>query len=142
MRAAASGGGTERKTDTVSGFLLGPRETKENLEGVGRSRILQDVSCNCGYRQSSSEVHRPYWSPLHVQLPSVNKLTDSYYRSFVSMNIMMKMMVMVMMMMIIIIRIITIIIMESTKSRKYKKQPYWTLHTYCGKCSCKSTEHI
>jgi hypothetical protein len=23
---------------------------------------------------------------------------------------------------------------ESTKSRNYRKQPYWALHTYCGKC--------
>ena len=23
-----------------------------------------------------------------------------------------------------------------------KKQPYWTLHTYCGKCQCNSTKHI
>ena len=22
---------------------------------------------------------------------------------------------------------------ESTKSRSYRKQPYWTQHTYCGK---------
>jgi len=35
-------------------------------------------------------------------------------------------MMMMMMMMIIII----IIIM---KSRNYRKQPYWALHTYCGK---------
>jgi hypothetical protein len=23
-----------------------------------------------------------------------------------------------------------------------KKQQFWALHTYCGKCSCKSTKHI
>jgi hypothetical protein len=23
---------------------------------------------------------------------------------------------------------------ESTKARNYRKQPYWALHTYCGKC--------
>jgi len=23
---------------------------------------------------------------------------------------------------------------ENTKSRNYRKQPYWALHTYCGKC--------
>jgi hypothetical protein len=23
-----------------------------------------------------------------------------------------------------------------------KKEPYWALHTYCGKCLCKSTKHI
>ena len=23
-------------------------------------------------------------------------------------------------------------IMERMKSRKYRKQPFWTLHTYCG----------
>jgi hypothetical protein len=25
---------------------------------------------------------------------------------------------------------------ESTKSRNYIKEPYWTQHTYCGKCWC------
>jgi len=28
------------------------------------------------------------------------------------------------------------------KLRNYKTQPYWSLHTYYGKCLCKSTEHI
>jgi len=23
---------------------------------------------------------------------------------------------------------------ETTKLRNYRKQPYWALHTYCGKC--------
>jgi len=23
---------------------------------------------------------------------------------------------------------------ESAQSRNYRKQPYWALHTYCGKC--------
>jgi hypothetical protein len=23
---------------------------------------------------------------------------------------------------------------ENTKSRNYSKQPYWALHTHCGKC--------
>jgi hypothetical protein len=31
---------------------------------------------------------------------------------------------------------------ESTKSRKYRKQPYWALRTYCGKYWCKGTEHF
>jgi hypothetical protein len=25
-------------------------------------------------------------------------------------------------------------ILETIKLRNYKKQPYWALHTYCGKC--------
>ena len=28
---------------------------------------------------------------------------------------------------------------ENTKSRNYRKQPYWALHTHCGKYWCKST---
>jgi len=31
---------------------------------------------------------------------------------------------------------------ESTKLRNYRNQPYCALHTNCGKCWCKSTEHI
>jgi len=26
--------------------------------------------------------------------------------------------------------------------KELKKQPYWALHTYCGKCYCKGTKHI
>jgi hypothetical protein len=33
----------------------------------------------------------------------------------------------------------SIIYRESMKSRNYRKQPYWALHTYCGKYKCKST---
>jgi hypothetical protein len=29
----------------------------------------------------------------------------------------------------------------STISRNYRKQPYWALHTYFGKCCCKNTKH-
>ena len=39
------------------------------------------------------------------------------------------MMMMMMMMMIIII----IIYQENMKSRNYRKQPYWALHTFFGK---------
>jgi len=28
------------------------------------------------------------------------------------------------------------------KLRNYKKQPYWALHTYCGKYEHKSMKHI
>ena len=31
---------------------------------------------------------------------------------------------------------------ERTKLRKYKKQPYWALHTYCGKCWCTRWNNI
>jgi len=31
---------------------------------------------------------------------------------------------------------------ESTDSRNCKKQPYWSLHTYCGNWWCKNTKHI
>jgi hypothetical protein len=34
---------------------------------------------------------------------------------------------------IIIIIIIIITYQENMKSRNYRKQPYWALHTYCGK---------
>ena len=30
---------------------------------------------------------------------------------------------------------------KGTKSRKYRKQPYWSLHTYFEKYYCKSTKH-
>ena len=39
-----------------------------------------------------------------------------------------------MMIIITIITIIIIIIIIITKPRNYRKQPYWALHTYCGKC--------
>jgi hypothetical protein len=38
---------------------------------------------------------------------------------------------MIMMMMMIII---IIIIIKTTKSENYRKQPYWALHSYFGKC--------
>jgi regulator of protease activity HflC (stomatin/prohibitin superfamily) len=47
-------------------------------------------------------------------------------------------MMMKMMMMIIII-IIVIIIIKATKSENCRKQSYWALHTYFGKCQRKST---
>jgi len=31
---------------------------------------------------------------------------------------------------------------ESAKSRNYRNQPYCALHTNCGNCWCKGTEHI
>jgi len=42
------------------------------------------------------------------------------------------MIMMMMMMMIIIIIIITN--NNNTKLRNYRKQPYWALHTYFGRC--------
>jgi len=40
--------------------------------------------------------------------------------------------VMIMMMMMMMIMIIIIIIIMTLKN--YRKQPYWALHTYFGKC--------
>jgi hypothetical protein len=31
---------------------------------------------------------------------------------------------------------------EIKEIQKKKKQPYWALNTYCGKCYCKSTTYI
>ena len=43
-------------------------------------------------------------------------------------------MMMMMMMMMIIIIILIATYQETIKSRNNRKQPYWALHTYCGKC--------
>ena len=43
-------------------------------------------------------------------------------------------MIMVMMMMMIIMIIIIITYQETMTLKNYRKQPYWALHTYFGKC--------
>ena len=47
---------------------------------------------------------------------------------------MMMMMMMMMMIIIIIIENTPETFQETTKLRNYRKQPYWALHTYFGKC--------
>jgi hypothetical protein len=59
------------------------------------------------------------------------KENSGWYRKNLSIYLSLRYKIMMMMMMMIIIIIIN---QETIKLGKYRKHPYWTLHTYFGKC--------